>query len=85
MNNQTYVLSITLVTGEERKAEGLPVLKVYKGERSYSIFDDDQAINTAIIESLKHLDKSHCLQVSLAVEVIPGEIRTRRQGKGGEA
>ena len=84
MNNQTYVLSITLVTGEDTETEGLPALTVYKGERSYCIFDDDKAINRAIIESIKHLEESHCVEVSLAVEVIPGEIRTRRQRKGGE-
>ncbi len=64
MNNQTYVLSITLVTGEDTETEGLPVLTVYKGKRSYCIFDDDKAVNTAIIESIKHLEESHCVEVS---------------------
>ncbi len=85
MNNKTYVLSITLVTGEDTKTEGLPLLKVYKGERSYCIFDDDKAINKAIIESIEHLEEPNQIEISLAVKIIPGEIRTRRQTKGGEA
>ncbi|MDJ0577121.1 MAG: hypothetical protein QNJ65_18415 [Xenococcaceae cyanobacterium MO_234.B1] len=83
MNKNSSVLSITLVTGEEIDSKDLPVLKVYKNENIYTIFDDDKAITSAIIKCLEHRYKSHRTVVSLVVEVIPGDKRTRRQRLGG--
>ena len=83
MSKKSFVLSITLVTGEERETKGLPVLKVYKSKKTYSVFDDDQAMASAIIESIKHLEESHCIEVTLADDVIHGDKITRRQRKGG--
>ncbi|MDJ0577685.1 MAG: hypothetical protein QNJ65_21315 [Xenococcaceae cyanobacterium MO_234.B1] len=83
MNKNSSVLSITLVTGEEIDSKDLPVLKVYQNENIYTIFDDDKAITSAIIECLEHRKKSHRTVVSLVIEVIPGDKRTRRQTRKG--
>ena len=83
MNKNSSVLSIAFITGEEIDSKDLPVLKVYQNENIYTIFDDDKAITSAIIECLEHRDKSHRTVVSLVIEVIPGDKRTRRQTREG--
>ena len=83
MNKNSSVLSIAFITGEDIESKDLPVLKVYKNENIYTIFDDDKAITSAIIKCLEHREKSHRTVVSLVLEVIPGDKRTRRQTREG--
>ena len=80
MSNNLPVLSIAFVTGEEIQRAGLPTLKVYVCEDDYTLVDEEEAIKSALIESLRHSSESNHTVLFLAVEIISVEERARKGG-----
>ena len=80
MSNNLPVLSIAFVTGEEIEKAGLPTLKVYESRNSYILVDEEEAIKSALIESLRHSSESNHTVLFLAVEIISVEERARKGG-----
>ena len=84
MRNQRSVLAIAIVTGEENEAEGLPVLTVYATEENkYVILEGKEEIESALNESLQHLEEPNSTVLFLAVEEIEKSQRRRRARRGG--
>ncbi len=84
------VLSIAFVTGEEIEPRGLPKLKVYKQGENYILAEGYQEIESALLESIKHLRESDYTLVFLAVEIVPEPVthgrrrrRTTSKQEGG--
>ena len=83
MSKKNRVLSIAFVTGEDIEPKGLPVLKIYKGKNQYILLEGEEAITSALIESLEHLEQPDHTLLFLVVDIV--SKRPRRQEKGGEA
>ncbi len=73
MSDNSPVLSIVFVTGEDIETidiSDLPVLKVYRKGDFCMIIEGEQAIKSALIESLKYLNQASHTLLSMRVEIV---------------
>lgn len=69
MSDDSPVLSIVFVTGEDIEASGLPVLKVYRGKNEYTLLEGEEVIESVLMESLNRLNEKSYTMLSMRVEI----------------
>ena len=80
------VLMVAFISREDVSPVGLPVLKIYVNEDEYLLWEGDELIKTALVETIKWRKEASIVSLRFAVEVLPMSQRPRRRRrKQGDA
>ena len=82
-SNELPVLMVAFVIVENVSPVGLPILRFYVKGDNYVLFEGEELLKKALIESVKRRNDPNFISLGFAVEVLPMSQRKRRRRLGG--
>ncbi len=81
-SSELPVLMVAFVTGENVSPVGVPILRFYVHGDYYLLWEGEELLKAALIESVKQGNNASIISLSFAVEVLPMSEKPIRRRKG---